>query len=250
MAIPIVGVMGNTHILEGNTNVQLTPEHNLNAIANICKALPLIVPATLRAWEINTLLDTVDGILLTGGRANVHPSRFGAAPDLVYEPYDECRDSVALSLAVACVEHRVPIFGICRGMQEMNVAFGGTLHPEVSDIPGRLNHRAPRLENGEMHPDPKVIFADRHSVALTPKGILATITKQRNIVVNSLHGQAIQNLGERVVVEGVAEDGTIEAISIAEAPALTFGVQWHAEYNPQTNPINKSLFEAFGKSLY
>ena len=109
-----------------------------------------------------------------------------------------------------------------------------------------MNHRMPRLENGEIHPDPTVIFADRHDVHLTPGGAFANLLGCETIRVNSLHGQGILEPGERVVIEGVAEDGTIEAIRIADAPSFALGVQWHAEYDPQRNPINRKLFEAFG----
>ena len=117
---------------------------------------------------------------------------------------------MALGLIEACVERGVPIFGICRGFQEMNVAFGGSLHPEIRDIPGRMNHRMPRLENGEVHPDPTVVFADRHEVKLVPEGYFAGLLGCDCIRVNSLHGQGILDPGKRVAIEGVAEDGTIE----------------------------------------
>jgi putative glutamine amidotransferase len=112
-----------------------------------------------------------------------------------------------------------------------------------------MNHRMPRLANGEVHPDPTVVFADRHDVKLTPGGTFAKLLGRETIRVNSLHGQGIDRLGDRVVVEGVAEDGTIEAIRIADAPGFALGVQWHAEYDPQRNPINRALFQAFGAAL-
>jgi putative glutamine amidotransferase len=112
-----------------------------------------------------------------------------------------------------------------------------------------MNHRMPRLENGEIHPDHKVIFADRHEVTLVPGGAFATLLGCETIRVNSLHGQGILEPGKRVVIEGVAEDGTIEAIRIADAPGFALGVQWHAEYDPQRNPINRKLFLAFGAAL-
>ena len=141
-------------------------------------------------------------------------------PDAKHEPYDIKRDEVALTLSEACVARGIPLFGICRGLQEMNVAFGGSLHPEIRELPGRMNHRMPRLETGEIHPDPKVIFADRHEVRLLAGGAFAELLGCDTIRVNSLHGQGILDPGERVVVEGIAEDGTIEAIRIAEAPSL------------------------------
>jgi putative glutamine amidotransferase len=107
----------------------------------------------------------------------------------------------------------------------------------------------PRLENGEIHPDPEVVFADRHEVRLATDGVFARLLGRDSIRVNSLHGQGILEPGERVVVEGIAEDGTIEAIRIADAPSFALGVQWHAEYDPQSNPINRTLFQAFGKAL-
>jgi putative glutamine amidotransferase len=143
----------------------------------------------------------------------------------------------------------VPLFGICRGFQEMNVAFGGSLHPEIRELPGRVNHRMPRLETGEIHPDHDVVFGDRHDVRLTPGGTFARLLGQETIRVNSLHGQGILEPGKRIVVEGVADDGTIEAIRIADAPGFALGVQWHAEYDPQRNPINRALFQAFGAAV-
>ena len=131
----------------------------------------------------------------------------------------------------------------------MSVAFGCSLHPEIRELPGRMNHRMPRLENGEIHPDPTVVFADRHDVRLLPDGVFAKILGCETIRVNSLHGQGIHEPGKRIVVEGVAEDGTIEAIRVADAPGFALGVQWHAEYDPQRNPVNRKLFEAFGEAL-
>jgi putative glutamine amidotransferase len=121
------------------------------AVAEVAGALPLMFAGAPNITDIDALLGAVDGILLTGGRANVHPSRYGVEADAQYEPYDPDRDAVALTLIRACVDRGVPLLGICRGLQEINVAFGGTLHPEIRDLPGRMNHRGPRLESGEVH---------------------------------------------------------------------------------------------------
>ncbi len=249
MSKPVVGVIGNSYSVENRFQTQLVGEANMRAIASVAGALPLMFAGAPDISDIATLLDTVDGILLTGARANVHPTYFDMAPDPRHEPYDKERDQVALDIIAACVDRAVPIFGICRGMQEMNVAFGGTLHPEIRELPGRMNHRMPRLDNGEIHPDPDVVFADRHDVKLAAGGLFAGLYDREEIRVNSLHGQGILKPGERIVIEGVAEDGTIEAISIAGAKAFALGVQWHAEYDPQTNPINRVLFEAFGAAV-
>ena len=249
MRRPVVGVIGNAHRIENRFTVQMVGERSLRAVAEVSGAVPLMFAGSPEITDVAALLDVVDGVVLTGARANVHPTRFRTEPHEKHEPYDIPRDDVALALSEACVARGVPIFGICRGLQEMNVAFGGSLHPEIREIPGRMNHRMPRLENGEIHPDPKVVFADRHDVNLTPGGAFAKLLGREVIRVNSLHGQGILEPGERVVIEGVAEDGTIEAIQIAEASTFALGVQWHAEYDPQRNPINRKLFEAFGEAM-
>jgi putative glutamine amidotransferase len=249
MSKPVVGVIGNTHVVENRFPAQLCGERNLLALAQVANALPLVFAGAPEITDIGALLDVVDGILLTGARANVHPTRFGTAPHSGHEPYDERRDSLALPLIEACVARGIPVFGICRGMQELAVAFGASLHPEIRDLPGRMNHRMPRLENGEIHPDPTVVFADRHDVQLLPGGTFARLFGRETIRVNSLHGQGILESGRRVIVEGVAEDQTIEAIRIDGARGFALGVQWHAEYDPQSNPINRALFEAFGAAL-
>jgi putative glutamine amidotransferase len=249
MTRPVVGVIANTHLAENRFPAQIAGERNLRAVAEVAGALPLMFASVPEITDIDALLTVVDGVLLTGARANVHPTRFNTPPDPRHEPYDERRDALALALIEACVARAVPIFGLCRGFQEMNVAFGGSLHHEIRELPGRMNHRMPRLENGEIHPDPTVVFADRHDVTLVPGGAFARIFGRETIRVNSLHGQGILEPGKRVVVEGVAEDGTIEAIRIADAPGFALGVQWHAEYDAQRNWVNRALFQAFGAAL-
>ena len=248
MKQPVIGVIGNSYLVENRFPAQITGERSLRAVADVAGALPMVFAGSPDVTEIDALLEVVDGVLLTGARANVHPTRFGTEPHPSYEPYDTRRDALALALVETCVARGVPLFGVCRGFQEMNVAFGGSLHPEIRDLPGRVNHRMPRLPTGEIHPDQAVIFADRHDVRLVADGVFAKLLGKDTIRVNSLHGQGILEPGKRVVVEGVAEDGTIEAIRIADAPGFALGVQWHAEYDPQSNPINRALFQAFGEA--
>src|ERR1700709_625698 len=249
MRRPVVGVIGNAHRVENRFATQMVGERNLRAVADVSGALPLMFAGSPAITDDGALLGVGDVVVLTGARANGHPTRFKTAPHERHEPYDEHRDDVALALSEACVARGIPLFGICRGLQEMNAAFGGSRHTEIREIPGRMTHRMPRLENGEIHPDPTVVFADRHDVSLTPGGAFAKLLGCETIRVNSLHGQGILDPGERVIIEGIAEDGTIEAIRIADAPGFALGVQWHAEYEPQRNPINRALFEAFGKAI-
>lgn len=249
MARPVIGVIGNARQLDNRFPAQVVGTNNLRALAEVAGALPMVFAGCPKITDIGDLLDTVDGILLTGGRANVHPRRFGETPAPAYEPYDESRDALALPLVEACVARGVPLFGICRGFQEMNVAFGGSLDPEIRDLPGRLNHRMPRLPDGEIHPDLEVIFAERHEVHLTAGGVFAGLIGRDRIRVNSLHGQGIRIPGGRVVTEGIAEDGTIEAIRIAGAPGFALGVQWHAEHDTAASPVNRPLIAAFGEAV-
>ncbi len=249
MGKPLVGVIANTYKMENRFPMHGSGSKTLRAVADVTSAMPLMFAACPQTSEIATLLETVDGIVLTGGRANVHPRHYGEEATEKHEPFDESRDEVALMLVTACVERGIPLLGLCRGFQEMNVAFGGTLHPEIRELPGRMNHRMQRLPNGEMHPDPDVLFAEKHDVHLTPGGVFAKIFGAETVFVNSLHGQGIIKCGERIIVEGVAEDDTIEAIRIEGAPGFALGVQWHAEYNPQTNAVNGALFRAFGKAV-
>jgi putative glutamine amidotransferase len=249
MKRPVIGIIGNAHTIENRFPAQIVGERNLRAVAQVAGAFPLMFAGSPELTEIETLLELADGILLTGARANVHPSQFGAAPHPRHEPYDLARDAMALALIRTCVARAVPLFGVCRGLQEMNVAFGGTLHPEIRELPGRVNHRMPRLPTGEIHPDAEVVFADRHEVRLVRDGAFARLLGGDTIRVNSLHGQGILETGARVIVEGVAEDGTIEAIRIDGAPAFALGVQWHAEYDADRNPVNRALFEAFGAAV-
>ena len=188
---PVVGIIGSAQTIEQRFAAQRVGERNMHAVKDVFGALPLMFAGSPALTDIDALLEVADGILLTGGRANVHPSFYGVEPDPAYEPYDIPRDELALALIKACVERGVPLLGLCRGFQEMNVAYGGTLHPEIRDLPGRMNHRMPRLENGEIHPDMEVVYGDRHDVRLTPGGVFAKLYGCDTIRVNSLHGQGI-----------------------------------------------------------
>ncbi len=162
----MVGVIGNARVVNDRHKVQMVGERNLRAVAEVAGALPLMFAGSPDITDIGALLDVVDGVVLTGARANVHPTRFRRrAASASTSPTTSSATTWRWRWSEACVARGVPMFGICRGLQEMNVAFGGSLHPEIRELPGRMNHRMPRLENGEIHPDPTVVFADRHDVA-------------------------------------------------------------------------------------
>ncbi|SDG34209.1 MULTISPECIES: gamma-glutamyl-gamma-aminobutyrate hydrolase family protein [Thalassobaculum] len=241
MARPVIGIQCNRFVAEGVIEAQMTGKRTIEAVAEVSGCTPLLIPGMPEAVDVADLLEVLDGVVLTGGRANVHPRHYGEELSERHGEMDDGRDGLTLPMVRTCVERGIPIFGLCRGIQEMNVAFGGTLHPEVGELPGKHRHRMPKGCK-----DPEIIFALREHVRLTPGGLMARMLDAEEIVTNSLHGQAIQRTGDRVVVEGLAADDTIEAISIADAPSFAVGVQWHAEYNAAADPVSRVLFERLG----
>jgi putative glutamine amidotransferase len=224
----------------GNHRWHAAPESYLNAVLTVAGGLPLIVPAMAGAIDVATLLSRVDGVLITGSVTNVHPSLYGVAPSEAYEPYDTDRDAMTMAVIRGAIAAEIPMLAICRGLQELNVARGGSLATEIQDIDGRMDHRAP------LHPDQAERYAIRQPVTATPGGQLAGILGRDEIRVNSLHRQGIDRLGEGLVVEATAPDGTIEAVRVAEAGAFALGVQWHPEYWVESDEASASIFRAFG----
>jgi len=215
----------------------------VRALAEVADVQPIILPNLDEFVDARSLLPLLDGLMLTGSPSNVHPSHYGADHSAEHEPHDPARDAVTLPLIRAAIEEGVPLLAICRGFQELNVVLGGTLHPAVHTLPGRLDHRSP--QTGTMAGD----YAPRHPLLLTPGGRLAQIFGAPVVQVNSLHRQAIDRLADGLVAEGTAPDGTIEAISVKGARAFAIGVQWHPEYRAIDNPDSVKLFRAFGSAV-
>jgi len=180
---------------------------------------------------------------MTGSVSNVHPRHYGLAAHPAAEPHDEARDAVTLPLIRAAIAQGVPLLCICRGFQELNVVLGGTLFARVHEVAGRLDHRSPAT--GDHDRD----YAARHAVRLTPGGQLRRILGKEEIQVNSLHWQAIDRLADGLDAEGLAPDGTIEAVAVRGAQAFALGVQWHPEYKALANPDSVLLFKAFGEAV-
>ncbi len=241
MTRPLVGIAASHHLAESTYEVQMTGRRTIDAVGQVADCLPVLIPGLPDAVDIGDLLSSVDGIVLTGARANVHPQHYGEELTEAHGLVDEGRDAVILPLVRAAIERGVPLLGLCKGIQEINVALGGSLWPEVGDLPGRHRHRMPKGCK-----DPKIVFELREHVRLRPGGELARILGAERIVTNSLHGQAIRDPGRRIVVEGWAADDTIEAISVEGARSFVIGVQWHAEYDAANDPVGRALFRAFG----
>lgn len=237
---PVIGIIGNPALLGGDYPAHATGRMNTIAVAEVAGAMPLLIPADPHFVSVEELVEICDGFLLTGGAPNVHPEEYGETPTEAHGEFDRCRDKITLPLVRACVERGQPFFGICRGFQEVNVAMGGTLWPEIRELPGRMNHRMP--PNGTI--DEK--FAIRHAVHFTEGGVFERLIGARDVMTNTLHGQGIKEPGPRVVIDGAADDGTPEAVYIQDAPGFALAVQWHPEYNAPQDPVSRPLFEAFG----
>ena len=240
MTRPIIGIIGNSYLIDDSYPVHAGGTMNSDAVAQVAGCIPLIVPTDPRFVSVRELLESCDGFLLTGGRPNVHPEEYGHTPTEAHGAFDRARDAITLPLVRACLQSGQPFFGVCRGFQEVNVALGGTLHPEIRDLPGRENHRMP--PDGTL--DEK--FALRHTVEFTDGGVFHQLIGEREVMTNTLHGQGVIDPGRDVVIDGFAPDGTPEAIYVHDAPGFTLSVQWHPEYNAAADPVSRRLFEAFG----
>lgn len=240
---PVVGIIGNHYLVNDEYPAQAVGQMNLHAVSEVSGAMPLIVPAMPQFVGVDELMATCSGFVFTGGRPNVHPEEYGEEETPAHGTFDRDRDGLALPLIRACVAKGLPILAICRGFQELNVALGGTLHPEIRDLPGRDNHRMP--PDGTLEEK----FAMRHIVTMTEGGPFHRVLGSTEVMTNSLHGQGIKDLGDRVVIDGTAPDGTPEAIYVAGAPGFALGVQWHPEYKADVDPVSKPLFEAFGAAV-
>lgn len=236
---PIVGVPACIKEMDG-LPFHAVGDKYLRAVAEAAEAIPLVIPAFGDEYDIPDLLSRLDGLLFTGSPSNVHPSLYGHDATEEHAPHDPARDATTLPLIRAALDEGVPLFAICRGHQELNVALGGTLTPAVHLLDGRLDHRRPK------DPDLDVQYGAHQKARLAPDGRLIDLLGRPEIMVNSLHRQAIQDLAPRLAVEATAEDGTIEAVWVKDAKDFALGVQWHPEYKALENPDSAKLFKAFG----
>ncbi len=225
-----------------------TPNHAasdtyVRATDLVVGGVPVLIPANGGHADIATLLARLDGMIFTGSRSNVHPDLYQGPPHAEGTPEDAMRDAVTLPLIRGAVAAGIPLLAICRGMQEFNVAMGGSLHQRLQDLPDRMDHGVP------MQANPRVRTGKAHSVRVVRGSWMHRIAGSSEIAVNSLHNQGIDRLAPGLVAEAVAPDGTIEAIRAAGAPALAVGVQWHPEYDWDHDAVSQRIFEAFGEAV-
>jgi putative glutamine amidotransferase len=201
---------------------------------------PVLFPMA-EAEDIPCLLPLVDGVLLTGSPSNVEATHFGATA-LATDLLDPRRDKLTMRLVREALSNAVPLFGVCRGLQEINVALGGTLYQTVHAESGMMDHREPHGE------ELAVQFAERHEVLLEPESAFAQWAGGTRAMVNSLHGQGIRRLGEGLVAEAHAPDGLVEGVRVMGAPAFAYGVQWHPEWQHERHPFYQHTLKAFAQA--
>jgi putative glutamine amidotransferase len=238
---PLVAVSTDVKLFE-NYTWHATPQQYLEAAIAGAGVFPVLVPSFGERLDFDRLLDSVDGVMMTGSKSNVHPSLYGGDPSEANGPYDPARDATTLPLIRRAIERGVPLLAICRGIQELNVALGGTLATEIQEREGSLDHRAPVSDNHDHR------FAIRQKVSIKPGSCLAGVFGPGEIMVTSVHRQAVDRLGPRLQIEAVADDGTVEAVSVKDAPAFAVGVQWHPEYWVKSDGNSARIFHAFGEA--
>ena len=243
--LPLIGVPTSLMQIPGsNFTAHINGQRYITSVNKFSKCIAVQIPSLGSEYDYDDLLERFDGILLTGGRANIEPHHYGGRPFPPDEPIDPERDATVLRIIPACIKSGIPLLGICRGLQEINVAMGGSLHYRINEIPGKNDHRMPR---GDQVTEEE-IFSLRHSVDLTLGGSFEKMVGKNTILVNTLHGQGIDRLGEGIFVEAISEDNVIEGIRITKHPNFAAAVQWHTEYHPERkeHTLSRKLYEAFG----
>ncbi len=240
-ARPLIGISADRRMV-GAHPFHMVGEKYARAVLDAADAAPVMIPALAEELRFDELLQRLDGLVFTGSPSNVEPHLYQGAPSAPGTLHDPARDATTLPLIRKAVQAGVPVFGICRGFQEMNVAFGGTLHQNLHEIPGYLDHRDDTTQPLEVQ------YGPAHEVTLEPGGLLRSLAERDRIEVNSLHHQGIDQLGAELAVEARAPDGVIEAFRVRQAQRFAVAVQWHPEWRVMGNPFSRALFAAFGQA--
>jgi len=239
---PLIGIPADRRIL-GPHPFHCVGEKYITAVAAAAGGVPVLVPSLGEEGSLEAILEHVDGILLTGSPSNVEPHRYAGPPsdpDTLHDPH---RDATTLPLIPRVVASGMPLFAICRGFQEMNVAYGGTLWQKVHEVPGLADHREDKAAPLEVQ------YGPAHEIELVEGGELRRIAGAARVMVNSIHAQGVHRLGDALEVEARAPDGLIEAFRVRNAPGFSLAVQWHPEWQVMNNPFSRALFAAFGEAV-
>ena len=242
MTAPLIGVPCCIRQTDEGSVYHQVGHKYLSAVATASQAIPMAIPALPGEFDLDEMLDRLDGVFLTGSPSNVEPHHYDGPTFRPEVERDPMRDGVTLSLIRKAIERGIPLFGVCRGQQEVNVALGGTLHQHVAEIPGKRDHRMRR----------DIPVQDRYDVAhpvdVKPGGMLETLVgRTGEVTVNSLHAQAIDRLADGLFVEAVSDDGIIESVSLPGSKGFMLCVQWHPEHPTALAwPLSQAMFKAFG----
>ncbi|OHC25778.1 MAG: gamma-glutamyl-gamma-aminobutyrate hydrolase [Pseudomonadales bacterium RIFCSPLOWO2_12_59_9] len=239
--LPLIGVTACTKQI-GFHSYHVVGDKYVRAIVVGAGGLPLVIPALGDLLDLPVLLASLDGLLFTGSPSNVEPHHYHGPDSVPGTAHDPERDTTTLPLIKAAIAAGVPLLGICRGFQEINVAFGGSLYQQVQEVAGYLDHREAADQPVE------ICYAPAHAVHIQPGGLLAGMGLPEQIQVNSLHAQGVARLAPGLRVEALAADGLIEAFSVVEATNFALGAQWHPEWQVAANPHYLALFQAFGEA--
>lgn len=238
---PVVGIPADRRMI-GPHPFHAVGEKYIAAVVHAADCLPLLIPVMETPLDVTQILAHVDGIFFPGSPSNVEPARYAGPPSVPGTLHDPHRDATTLSLIPRAIAQGIPLFGVCRGFQEMNVALGGTLHQRVHEVPGFSDHREDKEQPLEVQ------YGPAHDVVLEEGGLLRSLAASDRIRVNSLHGQGIETLAPGAVIEARAPDGLIEAFRVKDAPSFALGVQWHPEWQVMNNPFSMALFAEFGRA--
>ena len=238
---PVIGVPACRRILDPHP-FHVAGEKYLQAVIDGAGGLPLIIPALAEHLDVDDLLAHVDGVFLTGSPSNVEPHHYDGEASEEGTLHDAERDSMTLPLARQALDAGVPLLAVCRGFQELNVVLGGTLHQKVHDVPGYHTHR----ENPDDSLDEQ--YGPSHEVNLVEGGLLHGMAGTGTIMVNSLHSQGVAQIAAGTTVEGIADDGLIEAFTVDDVPGFALAVQWHPEWQAKKNEVSMAIFRAFGNA--
>lgn len=236
---PLIGVISDRR-MQGPHPFHMVGEKYLQAIADAAGGYPVGLPSLAEGFDVLDIIERLDGLFLTGSPSNIEPHHYLGDPSEPGTWHDPERDLAALALIPAAIRVGMPLFAICRGFQEMNVAFGGTLHQMVHKQPGYRMHK-------EDPDDPlEVQYSPSHRVRFAAGGLLESVTGKNAAMVNSLHAQGVNRLGDGLRVEAEAEDGLIEGFTVTDAPGFTLAVQWHPEWQVLKDPVSTAIFRAYG----
>ena len=238
---PLIGLPSDTYEKDDLLYHSIGDKY-LRAVHDVAACAPVMIPSLGDDHDLEPVLDRLDGVIMTGATSNVHPPHFGEQPTQAHEPYDHHRDSSTLRLIRKVLERKMPLLCICRGFQELNVVFGGTLETEIQQAEGRLDHRSPESDEIDVR------YGPVHEISIRENGPFHEIFGKTTIMVNTVHRQGISRLADGLTIEATAPDGIIEAVSIDNAGEFALGVQWHPEYKAAQNPYSVKLFEAYGKA--